>query len=394
MYCIHCGKRQSEDARFCFSCGKELFNGDTYEGSRHEALHSDVYREKVVQSTNDVPMTDDELLVNYVGKYKAGYYLGKWLKGGITWNWAAFLLTIFWVGYRRMYGFIIGLFTFYILIDLTVQLLAIESILIDVGIGAALSLFLGMNGNNMYENHAKRKVKKLKQKYGDKAGAILKISSGPSWGGFWLGVLAYVVYGIITFAIFYIPPIAEPEPKEFYTTVEEYDVSEDEVTEAVVDESESFDESAEVEDAGWDDAPDGYYYELVAPSVFDFSVSKEVDINFDGIYEMVTLSGGPVSDDPYLNSEVYITLEFEGVEMYEKFLLDGESILMLYDINGDGWLELLYEHSEGGILVDIFQVRNNELVFVRALPGGVVELDYNRIMTEDGEFIFEDWWWE
>ncbi|WP_052345820.1 DUF2628 domain-containing protein [Paucisalibacillus sp. EB02] len=390
MYCIHCGEKQSEGARYCFSCGKEIFISSTYERNElEEELHKNNVRDKAVHSTVEVPMTDDELLVQYVGKYKRDYYLGKWLKGGITWNWAAFFLTVFWVGYRRMYGFIIGLFTFYILIDLTVQLLAIESTAIDVGIGVALSLFLGMNGNNMYENHAKRKLKKLKRKYGEKAGAILKISSGPSWGGFWLGVLAYTVYGVITFAVFYIPPISEPEPKSFYTTVEEYDEPED-----VVEVNESGTVSEEAEDASWDDMEDEYYHELVAPSVFDFSVSKEVDINFDGTYEVVTLNGGPVLDDPYVNSEVYISVRLGDEEWYVNASSGDESILRLYDINGDGWLELLYEHSEGETLIDIFQVGSGDLEFVRALPGRLVELDTNRIMTDSGEFLFEDWWWE
>ena len=67
---------------------------------------------------------------------------------------------------------------------------------------------------------------------------------------------------------------------------------------------------------------------------------------------------------------------------------------MLYDINGDGWLELLYENNGAETLIDIYQVESGELEFVRALPGRLVELDTNRIMTENGEYWFEEWWWE
>ncbi|WP_026907171.1 DUF2628 domain-containing protein [Paucisalibacillus globulus] len=392
MYCIHCGKKQIEEARFCFSCGKQLVIGDTYEGKDFEVNQNNIVNKGKKQIV-DVPMSDEELLVEYVGKYKANYYTGNWTKGKINWNWAAFFLTIFWVGYRRMYGFIFGLHIFYILLDLALQLLGVRNtVAIDVGIGAALSIFLGMNGNNMYQKHAQRKVKKLKRKYGEKVGAVLKISSGPSWGGFFLSLAVFIVYGVITFAIFYLPPITDPEPQRFYTIVEEY---EDAEGETVVEDSESGDvveNAAEYE--GWDDVEDGYYHELVAPSLFDFTVSKEIDINFDGINEIVTLSGGPVLDDPYLNDQVYISVRFGDVEMYEKVQSEGDSSLMLYDVNGDGLLELLYENSGDETLIDIFQVDNEKLEFVRALPGRLVELDTNRIMTENGEYWFEEWWWE
>ncbi len=518
LYCSNCGEKQNENARFCHVCGEPLDIVSSQEdrvdqaevaneASRH-ALEStdDLYEiEKEIDSQTAQPTlpimndTEDDFVLRYVGERKADFYATKWGKGRNTWNWAAFFLSLFWLGYRKMYGTLLVILSIYVVIDLTVVLLEVDSAVIDSSIGLAMSIMLGIHGNQMYRNHAKRQVKKIKAKYGDKAEAMVSLRSGPSWGGFWISVAALIGYGIVVAVIYLIPEIGTVDSVPSNNFVEEVGEEEeasitseeienaiiavindninalenrdveaymatifqeslfDEVyweTEATIQDlfakhelhyeideveflsidseevvvrvtqtttlvsGEVFNDNTtvnihtfrkqdgawkfyitEVEDVyylgatepadGIDLEPAGEYMLIEAPGMFDFSVSDQADLNGDGMLETITLTAGPEYDDPYYNQEVYITVELNGVKTSTNAWAENAPYIYVYDINQDGWAEILYEDGYSYFVTDIYQMSGNGVEYVNTLPGSLIKLGEDQVVTTDGTFTYE-----
>ncbi len=103
---------------------------------------------------------DEEIIRLFLQK-NADYYIAKWKvmassESKISWNWAAFLFTASWMGYRKMY-----LFAFlYIIINIAT--------LIPV-VGFILWIFLwvgtGLYGNYLYAKKTYETLVKLKTEY-------------------------------------------------------------------------------------------------------------------------------------------------------------------------------------------------------------------------------------
>lgn len=84
MECSSCGYQIIDQANFCSSCGEKT---DTY------------YKE------SNFPLEKEIEAFVY---YNSDYYIDKWSNSKdplmyAGWNWAAFLLCLFWLGYRKMY---------------------------------------------------------------------------------------------------------------------------------------------------------------------------------------------------------------------------------------------------------------------------------------------------
>src|SRR5690625_3294524 len=115
LFCTNCGKEISKDANFCRYCGHQVTTGDlkietpkNENGEGHvsrteEVVANDLEREPKLEST-DLPLEND--LSKFVGKNYDYYYL-KWSgmdNSAISWNFASFFCSLFWLGYRKMYG--------------------------------------------------------------------------------------------------------------------------------------------------------------------------------------------------------------------------------------------------------------------------------------------------
>lgn len=170
MDCRNCGEEQHDEARLCSSCGADL----TEEQDRDP---------------------DSELIRLYIGEKKADYYTRKWKKGKITWNWAAFLFTFFWLGYRKMYGALIGFLAIITVLQVGLYYLNVGP---TASIGTVVAVILGMNGNQLYKEHTQRKVKKMKQMYGEKVERTIEMKGGPNWGGFLLSAAAMILFVVIS----------------------------------------------------------------------------------------------------------------------------------------------------------------------------------------------------
>lgn len=85
MECNSCGYQIVDKSNFCSSCGEKT---DAY------------YKE------SDFPLEKEIETFVY---YNSDYYIDKWRESKdpsmyAGWNWAAFLLGLFWLGYRKMYA--------------------------------------------------------------------------------------------------------------------------------------------------------------------------------------------------------------------------------------------------------------------------------------------------
>jgi hypothetical protein len=81
----------------------------------------------------------------YRTKFKKFYADGR-DKFAFTWHWPAFLFTLIWLAYRKLYGWAIAVF-FLSFIPL---------------LGFLLWVVLGLTGNYLYYKHAKKKILKFK----------------------------------------------------------------------------------------------------------------------------------------------------------------------------------------------------------------------------------------
>ncbi|MCM0647999.1 DUF2628 domain-containing protein [Clostridium swellfunianum] len=141
----------------------------------------------------------------FVGK-NADYYINKWsiLKSSpkrINWNFAAFFLSIFWLGYRKMYNTLLIILGIFIVTDIVQVSIGID---INNAIGYAISGALGVMGNSYYLNHMKKKIFKIKN-YSSTEGEyydMLEKAGGTSWLGVLISIAAVVVYFIISVFIY------------------------------------------------------------------------------------------------------------------------------------------------------------------------------------------------
>ena len=101
-------------------------------------------------------------LIEFVGEKKKDYYLKKWQKDN-SFNWAAFFLTLLWLGYRKMYTPIFLVLAAFFAIDIIFLVMEIEGTLINRSLGAALSGWLGIGGNLLYKKHAQKQINMIEQ---------------------------------------------------------------------------------------------------------------------------------------------------------------------------------------------------------------------------------------
>ena len=128
------------------------------------------------QNENYVEVDDIEIEIGkqstwetFIGK-NTDFYFHQWgFRDGIvtketSWNWAAFFLGIFWLGYRKMYHYIFMFLGIFLAMEIFLLLLNVNDAFLQamnraVGIGIAVTL--GLFGNYFYYLHARRKIQQL-----------------------------------------------------------------------------------------------------------------------------------------------------------------------------------------------------------------------------------------
>ncbi|MBU5467363.1 DUF2628 domain-containing protein [Virgibacillus sp. MSJ-26] len=207
MNCKKCGAEQSADAEFCNVCGEKLTNGNQAEDVRENELNDVVngtgegIEPNQEHESSDVEEPFQHLISLYVGD-KIDYYRAKWKKGkNISWNWPAFFLTFFWLGYRKMYRTVFIIVGIYFALDI-VSLVTGVDLDSTTNIGLVVSVVLGLSGNNLYKEHVNRQVNRIEEEQGENAESYIRENGGPSWGGVGVSVAIFLGYAVISAFLF------------------------------------------------------------------------------------------------------------------------------------------------------------------------------------------------
>ncbi|MEC0231261.1 DUF2628 domain-containing protein [Paenibacillus alba] len=176
MFCSNCGDQLISTTNFCGSCGNKITNNNS--------VSSDI--------------DDNELTRQIIGKNDE-FYLKKWSSSNKPeqrsgWNWAAFFLTFFWMGYRKMHKLFIIFIATYTVIDLVLSLTGIGAI--GNYIGIVIAIIFGSRGNAFYYAH----VKEIKEKHKSNPSMypVGKIG-GTSWSGVFLVAGLLILSGLILY---------------------------------------------------------------------------------------------------------------------------------------------------------------------------------------------------
>ena len=222
LFCIKCGSDLEEGDNFCKACGKKV------------TVKSEPSVENITQEKNE-----EHLLRLFIGEKKQDYYLQKWTKGKNSWNWAAFFLSFFWLGYRKMYKYIFLFLGIFLIIDLAISIFGIDDTVLNNVIGIAVAVTLGISGNNLYRQHALKKIREsmeMNNNDNDILQEEIKIRGGGSWLGVLVAVGLLIVYLLIALVIFtFIPTFNDhSETKNVDSTIQQIATTEKKQTDIEV----------------------------------------------------------------------------------------------------------------------------------------------------------------
>ncbi len=189
MHCTACGHRVNEEERFCEQCG--------------ESLSINLEENSILEQEPSNVLDDEALLKAFVGVKKQAYYFGKWEKNEQrSWNWAAFFASLFWLGYRKMYKHLFGILALYLVVDIVIAFLGIDSARIDSYIGVGVAAALGILGNFEYKKFAQQQIEIYKKMYPTE-NLLQKVRNkgGTSVLGAWLTLPLVFGYAFVSFVI-------------------------------------------------------------------------------------------------------------------------------------------------------------------------------------------------
>ncbi len=174
VYCTKCGAQSNASSSFCSKCGNRLTTGFEQE---HQAIaytrvnpastnlysyvdSSNNYNSNGYNSYQSQQSTVIDYDVQQLIGIKAEYYIPKFreLKSNnknTSWNWAAFLVTPYWMIYRKMYGYGAGLLGVAFLLSL------IGSVFLSLLLFAGY-IVLGVFGNDIYMKFLENKANQAK----------------------------------------------------------------------------------------------------------------------------------------------------------------------------------------------------------------------------------------
>lgn len=164
VFCTRCGARNSASDAFCFQCGNRLQTVQVQQPPAYAQVNNNTYQQPnntyAAQQQNynyqsNQSVSIDEDVQRLVGT-NTEYYIPKFQKmkaqnKQTSWNWPAFLVTPYWMIYRKMYGFGAAVLA----VDLFVSLVGSGFISLLAFCGY---IALGILGNNLYMKHLEEKA--------------------------------------------------------------------------------------------------------------------------------------------------------------------------------------------------------------------------------------------
>ncbi|MGV3487102.1 MAG: DUF2628 domain-containing protein [Tuberibacillus sp.] len=220
MYCIKCGTKLPEEARYCVKCGFPVPELLLKQNSEEEIIQEEPKAQDMDPNDNIDPMsnlstevsaatepTEDShsKIKEYIGT-NADYYIKKWNRTptpgrAVSWNWAAFFLTGYWLSYRKMYLYTLIWFLITYGCSLPIFFIGFDhlgwSILFDC-IAFGISFALGMFGNAIYYQHAQKKLQKWEQDTTLQSKTTLSKMGGTGWLGTVLLIIAHLLIVVIS----------------------------------------------------------------------------------------------------------------------------------------------------------------------------------------------------
>ena len=158
MFCSKCGSSNDDAAKFCVGCGNALSQSDKPTAMR--------------PAQAEEPASDQEYYKAVLGPMNQDYYLDHFSrfddegKLSPTWNWSAFLVTFYWLLYRKMwvnaaiYFFLPCMLwiLFWVVGAVAGSLVGIVVSLGYFGYVAAILIVLPMYANALYYKHCKKMI--------------------------------------------------------------------------------------------------------------------------------------------------------------------------------------------------------------------------------------------
>jgi Tfp pilus assembly protein PilE len=214
MFCPKCGISNSDDAVFCSSCGNALplaAKGSSMQSAAADGFSSmDEYYKAAVG-----PKNQDYYLNCFSGFDNKG-------KTGVTWNWPSFLVTFYWLLYRKMWlNALVYFFLPYLLVILfgIIAVVMGDSSGVLIGTGyllylAAIFILIPMYANALYYRHCKKIISEVRASSQDTQRQLGELSGK---GGTSNIVLIFVLIFVFVAIIGILAAIAIPAYQDYTT---------------------------------------------------------------------------------------------------------------------------------------------------------------------------------
>jgi hypothetical protein len=149
-FCTKCGTQYEAGTAFCGDCGTPVAATSTIQPFLSNAAQQ-------ARPTDDIATAE----MKFIGK-NYDYFNRKWKiaelkKRKQSWNWAAFLLAVPWMAYRKMYLYCCIFVGLLCVEDLAEYAFGSPAIL-SFAISVATIATLGWQGNSLYKHHVQGKV--------------------------------------------------------------------------------------------------------------------------------------------------------------------------------------------------------------------------------------------
>lgn len=225
--CPHCKTENAEYAEFCNCCGYPLSVEDWHSAEQQSAPYVGEYTPfgqpyEAYTSAEKIGDSNAADLAAVVS-HNTHYYMDRFRRiergGSGGWNWAAFLISPFWLFYRKQFGLAVLYLVMQLFSNVTfaimyapvqfaesqaaaeaamVKLMENPSAMIPVCLLSfiyfAMQILLGLRANHFYLQHCERKIAVAREKTPDLSALELNSIGGVTVG---LAVLFYVISSFI-----------------------------------------------------------------------------------------------------------------------------------------------------------------------------------------------------
>lgn len=194
VFCTKCGSKNDGSAAFCVSCGNRLTTAAAQTPpvyTQADPNNHNPYSYTGYAGPAPQPAGELEQLIGTKQEYYLRVFEDMRLRGKNTsWNWAAFLVTPYWLVYRKMYGFGIGMLAANLVLSM-----------LPSGLSLLLSLVswiaFGLYGNTIYKSQLESKVQQARAMAEPYKSQYIRQNGGVSGGAVGIAIGAMALIGLL-----------------------------------------------------------------------------------------------------------------------------------------------------------------------------------------------------